>query len=369
MAEKDYRFIHQAGTMKIKVVQVGIGGFGKTWLTALKENERVQVVGLVDMSPEALESAKKFLGFETPCFVSLGEALDTVKPDFLVCVVPPALHKEVAVAAMRRGVHVLSEKPFADSPGDCLEMLDVMRETGRVLAISQNYRYRPVATRLVESIRSGLIGKVGQVKCDFYLGNDFGGGFRLRMDYPLIVDMAIHHLDLARAFTGLNAVRVQGGAWNPPWSNYQGDASSSLLFEMEGGCRFNYNASWCAKGQFGGWDGQWLIEGSEGSLAYDGEKITLRKAPDLYRVVETSELHPADMKKTNQAFVLDDFLDALEEGRLPQTHALDNIHSISMVFAAVEAVKTGNRVPVLSDSIQKLFREKNLGKIPLEKIS
>ena len=50
------------------------------------------------------------------------------------------------------------------------------------------------------------------------------------MPFPVIIDMSIHHFDLIRFVTGLEAVKVSGAAWNPPWSNYKGDCSTSVVF-------------------------------------------------------------------------------------------------------------------------------------------
>ena len=102
------------------------------------------------------------------------------------------------------------------------------------------------------------------------------------MDFPLLVDMSIHHFDLIRFVTGLDPERVQGVAWNPPWSNYAGDCSSTVVFEMSNGARVVYSGSWCAKGQFCNWDGNWQIECDKGTLVYSRDNITHHSVPTLY---------------------------------------------------------------------------------------
>jgi predicted dehydrogenase len=255
---------------------------------------------------------------------------------------------------MKAGLNVITEKPMSDNLANCMSILKMSRNTGRTCVVSQNYRYKPETWTLACLIKDGRIGDIGQVKIDFYRGNDFGGGFRHEMDYPLLVDMAIHHFDLVRFVTGLNAVSVRGEAWNPAWSNYKGDCSSSLVFEMQNGARIVYNASWCAKGQFCGWDGNWQIEGSKGSMSYEDEKISLYDVPRFYKVNRTETVPAKGPENTGQEFVLNDFISSVKGGRRPQTDVFDNIHSIAMVFAAVKAVRTGKRIPVLDKRVQQL---------------
>ena len=60
--------------------------------------------------------------------------------------------------------------------------------------------------------------------------------------------------------------------------------------------------------------------------------------------------------KLGQAFVLDDFIRAVRSGARPRTDVVDNIRSIAMVFAAVKAVRTGRKVPVLDADILRAVR-------------
>ncbi len=340
----------------MRFIQVGAGAMGRVWLERLRDHPAAEVVGLVDVSEAALTAACEGGGYgEGICFSDLDEALESVEADALVCVTPPEHHGACVVEAMRAGLDVITEKPMADDLANCLAILRASRATGRTCVVSQNYRYRPETWSMARLVESGRIGEVGQVKVDFYLGHDFGGGFRHAMEYPLLVDMAIHHFDLIRFVTGLNAVSVRGEAWNPPWSNYEGDCSSSLVFEMENSARVVYNASWCAKGQFCSWDGNWQIEGSKGCIVYDQGGISLHDAPELYTVDGREAVEARGPGQLEQDFVLHDFISSVEGGTRPQTGVFDNVWSITMVFAAVKAVRTERRTPVVSAQVQRVI--------------
>lgn len=264
---------------------------------------------------------------------------------------------------MKSGLNVITEKPMADSLANCISILRTSHDTKRTCVVSQNYRYKPETWTLAHLVGSGQIGDIAQMKIDFYLGHDLGDKFHQKMEHPLLVDMSIHHFDLIRFVTGLNVVSVRGESWNPPWSSCRGDLSSSLVFEMENGAHIVYNASWCAKGQFCAWEGNWLIEGSRGSILYEKGQITIYKGqfsserPRLYRVTKTETACIKKPEKTGQEYVLTNFIHSLKHGVRPQTDVFDNIHSMAMVFAAVKAVKTGKRTPVLDERLQQVIAD------------
>lgn len=341
----------------MRFIHVGVGGFGRVWVNALKESKKAEVVALVDVNEEPLAAACEIGEYSRDiCYPSLEAALKEVQAEAVVSTTPPRFHEHDVVTAMKAGLHVISEKPMSDSLAACTRMLKTARATGKNYTISQNYRYQPQMWTLAQLIQSGTFGEVGQVKIDFFKGVDFGGGFRHEMPYPVIVDMSIHHFDLIRFITGLDAVSVQGTAWNPPWSNYQGDCSSNAVFEMNNGARVLYNASWCAKGDYSDWNGSWQIECEKGTILYHQGEIQLLEVPELYQVVRQRKARLRKPRRLGQAHVLHEFIRNVKNGgALPATSVEDNIRSVAMVFATVKALETGRKVPVLNAALKKLL--------------
>ena len=221
----------------MKFIHVGVGGFGQQWVRTLKASKAAEVVAMVDVSEKSLEAAREIGGYsKNICYSNLKEAMAHVKADAVVSTTPPAFHKKDVITSLKSGLHVISEKPMSDTLPACLEMVRTAQATGKTYVVSQNYRTNPGMWTLSKLIRSGKLGQVGQIKIDFYMGIDFGGGFRHEMPYPVIVDMAIHHFDLIRFITGMDAIDVQGVSWNPLWSNYKGDCSSNTVFTMSNNC-------------------------------------------------------------------------------------------------------------------------------------
>ena len=124
------------------------------------------------------------------------------------------------IEAFGRGLHFMCEKPFADTVEHAREMLQLAEQSKRRLLISQNYRYRPVISRAKQLLEEKIVGPFGHGHIDFYIPADFTGTYREKMDFPLLVDMAIHHMDLIRYVTGRNIVKVTTLSFQPDWSWY-----------------------------------------------------------------------------------------------------------------------------------------------------
>jgi predicted dehydrogenase len=341
----------------LKIIQLGIGGFGYHWSKILRATPGAEVVGLVDISQKALAAACDEFGYDSAiCFTSLEAAMAAVPADMLLCVSPPLFHLEQITAATSGGLHVLCEKPMATTLADCAQIMRVAQSTDRLVAVSQQYRYRPAMRAMANLIKDGAIGRIGQVRLDFYKGIYFGiENFRRTMPYPTLVDMSIHHFDLLRSITGLEAETIVGEAWNPPWSQNSGDTTAALTMTMNNGARVVYNASWAAQGDFSDWNGNWLIDGDKGSISYSNGTVTLRQTDEKYQVTAEKEIVPEPLGMTEHSRLLLDFFDCIENGRSPETSAADNLRSIAMVFAAVEAVQSSTKVPVLSGEIAEMI--------------
>jgi predicted dehydrogenase len=329
--------------MAHRVVQVGVGGFGRQWLKALKEHGAslgAELVGLVDVSADALAKARAETGLpEGACHLSLDEALSELNPEVVICVTPPEHHAEVVVTALEAGAGVISEKPIASNMDEARRMVDVAHATGRPFAVSQNYRYAPMARAVRDALASGRWGEPGQLALEFFKGPKFEGSFRRRMPYPLVADMSIHHYDLMRMVLGRDPEWTFARAFNPPWSWYDGAASVQQVIGFTGGLMASYSASWCALGEETGWNGRWRADCSKGVVVWDESGVRAGASPAKLEPCPVDEAVP-----TGQAGVLAEFLAAMAEGREPETSGRDNLLSYAMVVNTIASSESGEVV-------------------------
>ncbi len=323
--------------MNLRVIQVGVGGFGRGWLNVLKNAEDVRPVALVDVNEEALRKAAETLQLSpSQCFTDYGRALREVDADAVVNVTPPPAHREVALKAFQRKLHVLTEKPLADSMASAKEMVAAAERAGRILMVSQNYRYRRWARTLMRIVAEKQIGAVNACSVRFAKAPAFTGSFRLQMEYPLLVDMSVHHFDLMRAILGQDPVDIYVRSWNPPWSWFKHDARCLAIIGMAGGTNVVYDASWVTRGPETSWDGKWRIEGSKGTAELRGDKVILCKDAKTEEAVELAHL-PAE----NQDYSILELKRAIETKTAPETSGAQNLPTLAMIFAALDSASAG----------------------------
>jgi predicted dehydrogenase len=99
------------------------------------------------------------------------ELLDDANVEAVIIALPLHLHHEAAVAAMRKGKHVLTEKLMAHDVAECKEMARVAKETGLILAVGHQRHYSILYDNAVDQIRRDLIGDIHHIRAQWHRGN------------------------------------------------------------------------------------------------------------------------------------------------------------------------------------------------------
>lgn len=336
---------------KRRVTLVGCGGISSAWMGPIEEMDDVEIVGVCDLDDERIDAfvdrwrvAPAARGADLERVIRESES-DTV----FDCTVPEA-HPVVTKTALALGCDVLGEKPMAPSIEEARSMVAAATAAGRTYAVLQNRRFFPEIRRFRRAIVTASDGALHSIDADFWLAAHFGG-FRAAMRHVLLVDMAIHTFDAARFLSGADATRVLASDWNPTGSWFSHGAAALALFEMTGGARFTYRGNWVAAGLQTSYESRWRAGFERASIVWDGaQSITGERELDgteIHRPSEPFDLPAAEtMSHTRHGGVIREFLDALGEGRKPETDCTDNFRSIAMVHAAVESAEVGGWVEV-----------------------
>jgi predicted dehydrogenase len=167
--------------------------------------------------------------------------------------------------------------------------------------------------------------------------------FRHRMPDPLLVEMSIHHFDLIRALLGQDAVTVAGRSWNWPWSDFASDVAASLVFTMSDGRPVVYEANCISAGDLTSWYGDIRAEGESGALTmvYPRLYVARRGADQTHVAGLRQDLMVVTDPQAGQDLLWREYLDALDAGRPTETAIEDNLLTMAMLFAAVDACHTG----------------------------
>ncbi|PYE87840.1 Gfo/Idh/MocA family protein [Phyllobacterium leguminum] len=336
-----------------RAVLVGCGAMSKAWFEAARTIGDIDIVGIVDLATDRAEARAREFGLDGAMISDdLAAVLAKTGPDLLFDIAIPKARHAIVSAGLDAGCHVLSEKPMAETLDEARDLIQRAQRAGRIHAVVQNRRYVPQIRRIARLIRSGAIGEVTSLHCDFFLAPHFGG-FREEMRHVLFHDMAIHTFDAARLFAGDTASAVYAREWEPVNSWYAQGSSAAAIFEFSNGAIFTYRGSWCADGLRTSWESAWRIVGSKGSIVWDGhdqiqaEAVTSGK-DGLFSEVAAVEIPPLDASDRvgGHLGVFKDFIAATRGGPAPETAGAENIKSLAMVFGAIDSAEAGRRVEI-----------------------
>ncbi len=330
----------------MKAILVGLGGRARHWQAACEAHPDVELAAYVEPAEANRRRAIEERGVpEGLIHENLSEAAQAAEADFIIDVTPPAAHETIAQTAFQAGLHVLGEKPLSADFAAAKRIVKAGQKAGVKHMITQNYRFNALPRATRQLLEEDRIGDVGQLDVSLYVDwADNPGSHYVTEPYMFLTDMGIHHFDMMRYTLNLEPVSVQALTWNLPWGWHQGDAAQLILFRFEGGVVVTHRGIGCTMGHVpAGHNGEWRYEGPRGTLTWEGfdlyYSLKHKTDPQIREQIPLDDPNPSGLNP-----VLCEFLDALQDDRLPECNAEDNLKSISMVFGALKSVKEGREV-------------------------
>lgn len=143
----------------LKVALVGGGEFGKEHISALKELESIEIVGVCDQDRIRAEALTRTIK-NAQAYQSLDELLQQERPNVVHVLTPPVTHADIAIRAMEAGCHVIVEKPMALTTVEADRMIEIARKNNVMLATDHNYLFNPCIIKARQLVQRGEIGRV-----------------------------------------------------------------------------------------------------------------------------------------------------------------------------------------------------------------
>ncbi len=188
--------VNTEGQLRIGVV--GVGVMGSNHARVLAGLAGVTLVGIADPDRKQAEFVAQTLGCEG--VATVGELLD-LGLDAVTIAAPTQLHHEIALACIARGVHVLVEKPIASSVEEGNDIVAAARRAGVTLMVGHVERFNPAVEAVKQAIRGEDILSIAITRV---------GPFPPRMSkIGVVIDLAVHDIDLIRWFTDSEIIDVQ----------------------------------------------------------------------------------------------------------------------------------------------------------------
>ena len=205
---------------------IGVGHLGRLHARVYSEIENCTLAGVFDTDRGAAERVAEATGSRV--FDSDEALLDEV--DAVSVAVPTGSHRDVALKAIERGVHVLVEKPIAAAIDEAREMVDAARKRDVVLAVGHIERMNPAVRAALNVLKDPRFIEVHRLGVFVPRGTDVA----------VILDLMIHDIDLILSTVRSPVSRIDA-VGIPVLSPSVDIANARLTFEN--GCVANVTAS------------------------------------------------------------------------------------------------------------------------------
>jgi hypothetical protein len=177
---------------------VGVGVMGSNHARVLAELPDIDVVAIADSDQERAAKVAEMVGCKA---VADHKALIALGLDAIVIAAPTHLHHQIALDCIEAGTHVLVEKPIAPTVEEGREIVAAARRKGVKLMVGHVERFNPTVQAIKQAISSEEILSIGITRV---------GPFPPRMsNVGVVIDLAVHDIDLIRWFTESEIVEVQ----------------------------------------------------------------------------------------------------------------------------------------------------------------
>ena len=173
---------------------IGYGGMGAWHADKLLTLQEVRVCGIYDIDPERGELAEER---GLPVYPSLEALLSDKKVEFVTIATPNDVHRDIAVAAMKAGKHVICEKPVTLSSDDLQAMIDASLTYRRLFTVHQNRRWDEDFLAVKHIFDENTLGRVFNIESRVHGSRGVPGDWRnkKRQGGGMILDWGVHLLD------------------------------------------------------------------------------------------------------------------------------------------------------------------------------
>jgi predicted dehydrogenase len=186
------------GGGSLRVGVIGVGVMGSNHARVLAELPGVKLVGVADPDRKRCDQVARSLG----C-ASFSDAGDLMRRgvDALTIAAPTHLHREIAIDCAGRGIHVMVEKPIASTVEESRAIVAAARRAGVTLMVGHVERFNPAVQSIKRAIKDQNILSIAITRV---------GPFPPRMsNVGVVIDLAVHDIDLIRWFTDSEIVEIQ----------------------------------------------------------------------------------------------------------------------------------------------------------------
>ena len=321
-------------------------------------SKKLHLSGVYDIKPERQEWARS-MGIFT--YDSYEAMLADENVDIILIATPNHLHRDLAIAAMRAGKHVLCEKPVTPTSAELEDIMAVAKETGKIFYPRQNRRWDKDYLVVKKIYEEKLVGNVFNIESRVHGSRGIPGDWRGVKEYGggMMLDWGVHLLDRLTMMVPEKITKVFCSMTNI--TNKECDDGFKMHMTYESGltavvevgtCNFINLPLWYVAGDQGtarinGWDmtGEMVRlkswEDKDATPILAGEGLTKTMAPRQENSTEVLALPDLDYDRNELYSNLVDVVNGEAEQLVKGEEAL---RVLKLMEAAFESFETGKVV-------------------------
>ena len=353
---------------KVRYAVVGLGYIAQVAVLPAFQHARKnsELAALVSGDSKKLEKLGKKYGVERlSSYQRFDECLESGEIDAVYIALPNHLHRRFAVAAARRGIHILCEKPMAVTASECEAMIEAARSNDVRLMIAYRLHFEKANLEAIAIAQSGKLGDLRVFQSLFTMQVRDEGNIRLKRETgggPLY-DIGIYCINAARGLFRSEPFEVFSRSASSGQKRFREVAEmASVLMRFPQERLASFTAS------FGAADhGSYDLVGTKGYLRVDP---AYEYAGQLKRVLTVGETTRRRTFPKGDQFgpELVYFSECVLTGREPEPSGREGLADVRVIRAALRSAKTGR--PVRLGNVPGLRRpdpDQQIRRTPVEK--
>lgn len=331
---------------KRKRLRIGVIGCGR--ISDLYQEvfrilkEQIEVVIAIDKRVERAERfAESFPGCASATSV---EELISYKPEIVHILTPHFLHAQQTITCLQAGIHVLVEKPIAITLSSARDMIKVADQTGRKLAVISQNRFIEGITEIKRQMSANELGELKGVWSTLhwfrpasYYACDWKGRWETEGG-GVVMDQAIHSLDLVRYVIGKKVVSIQAHIDRRVRTEIEVEDVADAVITFENGVRYSFFATnyHVTNSPI---EIEFLFE--KGTAKLVGQEVIIQKQGE-----EELRIRPKGRPLMGLSYwgdyhlhQIQDFYEAVRHDKQPHFAPMDAVETLEMVLGIYQSAK------------------------------
>lgn len=329
---------------------------GKKHIPAfLKQKDKIELVALCDVNVEAAQNVGSSFGIRH-AYSGLSEMLFKEKVDVVDICTPPHTHAKLAVEAMRRGCHVLIEKPMALTASDCDEIVNASRETGVKVCVAHSDLFYWPFMRARELVARGDIGDFRGMRIFLSTPTDYMTSHKEhwahRLPGGVIGETGPHVVYMSLAF--INPIRRASvdamKLLDYPWSQFEDYRIDLLGDNGISSITLSYATDqWMARVDILGskgiltldLEGMWIVRSRRPELKPMpiGLSVLSESAQIVWSLLSNGMRFATRSMRTTHEILLERFVESIVRGTEPPVTAEDGRETVRVMKMIVDKLK------------------------------